>query len=63
MNKKKNIKELLKRIKSNYPMYKNFKPKNIKLKIVKLVFRMNMAYAFVVVYSFFINKLKINIKW
>lgn len=60
---KKIIKDLCKYIKLNFPMWKKFKVKNLKLYILKIIFSLNLVYSFLKIYVFMINKLKIDIKW
>ena len=62
-NNRRTIKELCKFIKNNFPLWKKYKTSNLKLLIIKIVFRLNMVYLFIKVYVFSMNKLKINVKW
>ena len=62
-NRRKLIKGIVNNIRTNYPLYNKFKANGFKLKIIKLVFKLHLVYAFVAFYSFVINTLKIDIKW
>ncbi|MBQ7240902.1 MAG: glycosyltransferase family 2 protein [Bacilli bacterium] len=63
LNRRMLIKDICNNIRNNHKLYKKFKTNNLKLNIIKLVFRLRLTYLFVAVYSFVISTLKIEIKW
>ena len=62
-NRKKHINDLCRFVKDNFPLWKKFKTSSVKLKIMRFIFAFNLVYPFLKIYTFMINKLKVDVKW
>ena len=63
VDRKRNIKDITKYVRQNYPLYKKMKTNSMKLNIIRLVFNLHLTYAFITFYTFVIKTVKIDIKW